>query len=424
MPDCVKVLVVGQTPPPYHGQAIMIERLLQGDFTRVQLLHVRMAFSGSGADVGRFRILKVFHLVSIILQIATQRLVNRPTILYYPPAGANRLPLYRDLVILGCTRWMFRRLVLHLHATGIAELYPHLNWFTRAWFRRVLLRPDGLIRIAHCGDDDVRLLEPRRQFVVPNGIEDEATEVLNSPYHRFVDGSDSEAIADSTQRGWRFSAQSAASTNQPSASPIRLDSAAAVATSAVCDARPLRILFIGMLRESKGLRTLLEACGALARHNVPFKLEIAGEFQSPQFAANARDLAQQLCIAEHVNYLGIVSGAAKWQAYARADLLCFPTFYEAETFPLVVLEAMSFGLPVVATRWRGIPEIVDDGATGFTVDVKDATALADRLEQLQADPGLRQRLGQAGREKFLKEFTVDRFWRRMEDVFVQTEEAA
>jgi glycosyltransferase involved in cell wall biosynthesis len=350
--------------------------------------------------------------------------VHRPTILYYPPAGANRLPLYRDLVILGCTRWMFRRLVLHLHATGIAELYPHLGCFTRAWFRRALLRPDGLIRIAHCGDEDARLLQPRRQYVVPNGIEDEAIGVLNSPSHRFADGGDSQATVDHTRRGWRSFAQPAALTSQQSAPPIGLDSAAYVATSTVCDARPLRILFIGMLRESKGLLTLLDACGALARHNVPFESEIAGEFQSPQFAANARDLAQQLCIAEHVHYLGIVSGGAKWEAYARADLLCFPTFYEAETFPLVVLEAMSFGLPVVATRWRGIPEIVDDGATGFTVDVRDATALADRLEQLHGDPALRQRLGQAGRGKFLREFTVERFWQRMEDVFVQTEEAA
>ena len=55
MPAPVKVLIVGQTPPPYHGQAIMIERLLRAPFSRVQLFHVRMDFSESIGDVGRLQ---------------------------------------------------------------------------------------------------------------------------------------------------------------------------------------------------------------------------------------------------------------------------------------------------------------------------------------------------------------------------------
>ncbi len=84
---------------------------------------------------------------------------------------------------------------------------------------------------------------------------------------------------------------------------------------------------------------------------------------------------------------------------------------------------MSFRLPVVATRWRGIPEVVDDGVTGLLVPPKDPAALADRLEQLHSDPNLRTALGEAGREKFLREFTVGRYWQRMENIFVQTAES-
>jgi mRNA-degrading endonuclease RelE of RelBE toxin-antitoxin system len=58
----IKVLVVGQTPPPFHGQAIMIERLLVARFSRLELCHVRMAFSSSIADVGRVRPGKLLHL--------------------------------------------------------------------------------------------------------------------------------------------------------------------------------------------------------------------------------------------------------------------------------------------------------------------------------------------------------------------------
>ena len=89
-------------------------------------------------------------------------------------------------------------------------------------------------------------------------------------------------------------------------------------------------------------------------------------------------------------------------------------------FGIVLVEAMSVGLPVVATRWRGIPEIVDEGQTGFLLEPHDVGAVAERLEQLQADPALREQMGAKAREKFLSEFTVGMFWQRMEQVFLET----
>ena len=123
----IKVLIVGQTPPPYHGQALMIERLVQSKFSRVQLFHVRMAFSDSIGDIGRFRFGKVLHLLNVILRIVWHRIVHGTTILYYPPAGPNRVPVYRDLIILGCTRWMFRRTVFHFHVMGVADVCRSLS---------------------------------------------------------------------------------------------------------------------------------------------------------------------------------------------------------------------------------------------------------------------------------------------------------
>jgi glycosyltransferase involved in cell wall biosynthesis len=113
----------------------------------------------------------------------------------------------------------------------------------------------------------------------------------------------------------------------------------------------------------------------------------------------------------------VLVGEAKWAAYARAEVLCLPTFFEAEALPLVVIEAMSIGLPVVATRWRGIPSLIDDSRTGYLVEVRDPEALAERLARLAADPALRAQLGTAAREKFLREYVVQRHLERMEAVF-------
>ena len=74
-------------------------------------------------------------------------------------------------------------------------------------------------------------------------------------------------------------------------------------------------------------------------------------------------------------------------------------------------------LPVVATRVGGVPELVEDGVTGFLVPPRDPDALADALQKLIADPELRRRMGQAGREKALKEFTLDRMLAETQKVY-------
>ena len=75
------------------------------------------------------------------------------------------------------------------------------------------------------------------------------------------------------------------------------------------------------------------------------------------------------------------------------------------------------GLPVVATEVGGVPELVEDGVTGFLVPPRDPDALAEALQKLIADPELRRRMGEAGREKALKEFTLDRMLHETEKVY-------
>ncbi len=400
----LKILVVGQTPPPWHGQAIMIDRLLRAPYERVRLYRVRMAFSDSIGDVGRFRLSKVFHLVSVIAQIVYHRLVHGAKVLYYPPAGPNRVPLYRDLVILLCSRWMFRRTIFHFHAGGISELYPQLSRTTQWLFRKALFDADAGIRVSHGSPPDAVALAAQQEFIVPNGIDDEWPKIEAYRMNRVGDA-ESVDIALAAFAGSRV-----VGSNQI------LSSGTSVA---VCESQPLQILFVGILRESKGLLVLIEACGQLAQRGVPFELRVVGQIQSPEFEVQVKGRIEELELQHEVEFLGPLGDDAKWRAYANADVLCLPTFYEAETFAIVLVEAMCAALPVVATRWRGIPEIVEEGKTGYLAPVRDWASIADRLEQLQADPKRRRALGLAGREKFLREYTVGKYWTRMEEVFTR-----
>jgi glycosyltransferase involved in cell wall biosynthesis len=410
MPSRVKVLIVGQTPPPHHGQSIMIKRLLRGQFTRVQLFHVRMAFSDAIGNVGRFQLTKLFHLASVIVRIIICRLIHRPSVLCYPPAGPNRVPVYRDVAILLCTRWMFRRTILYFHAGGISEIYPQLSPPMRWLFRKALFNADAAIRISQGSPNDGQLLHARAEYIVPNGIEDEF-----EMYHDAIAARNSRAACELRSR----QTATAASTSSANISVASNSSSVALAEPSIEEISPIRVLFLGILCESKGLLVLLDACGQLAARGVSFELRLAGQFASSQFKQTVMHRISELNLENRIQFLGQLNDDAKWRALSQADVLCLPTFYEAETFGLVLVEAMSFALPVVATKWRGIPEIVDDGVTGYLVEIQDPAALANRLQQLQLDPPLRQEMGIAGRTKFLSQFTAERYWQRMETVFTE-----
>jgi glycosyltransferase involved in cell wall biosynthesis len=179
------------------------------------------------------------------------------------------------------------------------------------------------------------------------------------------------------------------------------------------------ILFVGLLTPSKGVMTLLEASRRLKERGVPFHCRFMGEFASPQFRSEFERFVADHGLGGQVEVLGVLTGAAKWKAFASADIFCFPTYFESESFGVVLLEAMQFNLPIVTTRWRGTLSLVTDGDNGFLVPIQSPDEVSARLERLLRDPALRVAMGARGRERFLREYTLDRWHPRMEEVLVR-----
>jgi len=173
-----------------------------------------------------------------------------------------------------------------------------------------------------------------------------------------------------------------------------------------------------MLSESKGVLDLLDAVAGLREEGLDVRLTLMGPFESDEMEATLRGRVQESRLADYVHLPGVLQGEAKWQAFRSADIFCFPSRYESETFGLVVLEAMQFGLPVVATRWRGIPALVEDGETGLLVPIRDVGALTDALASLCRGPERARSMGAKGRESYLKHYTIDEHRRLLEDLFV------
>lgn len=154
-------------------------------------------------------------------------------------------------------------------------------------------------------------------------------------------------------------------------------------------------IFVGSEWERKGLEPVIHA---LALTN-GWDLLVVGNGDRDRY----RDMAEQLGVADAVHLFGVSRDVAP--LYQLADAFVFPSSYEA--FPLVALEAAASGLPVLATPVNGIRELVQDGANGFLIS-RQPRSIADRLNQLAADPQLRARLGRAARRAAL-----DYSWERM-----------
>lgn len=172
--------------------------------------------------------------------------------------------------------------------------------------------------------------------------------------------------------------------------------------------RGRRMLFVGRLAAAKGLPVLIEAVSIVRKRFFDVELTIAGDGPDRQ---ELQSMAQQLGLAGSIRLLGYQSQAQVRGLLAETDVFAMASF--AEGVPVVLMEAMAAGVPVVATRIAGVPELVDDGVSGLLVPPGDAASLAVGIERLLQDAALRNRFAASGRQKVGGEFNTDIESRRL-----------
>ena len=169
------------------------------------------------------------------------------------------------------------------------------------------------------------------------------------------------------------------------------------------------ILSVGRLREKKGLDTLIDACGVLRERGQAFVCEIVG-YGEEQGRLQAHIERQGL--VDHVRLVGKLPREQVIARYARAAVYVQPSRIAADGdrdgIPNVLLEAMAMGLPVVASRISGIPELVGHCHNGLLVEPDEPEALADAITQLLKQPQLCADLGRRARQTVIASFDNDR----------------
>jgi glycosyltransferase involved in cell wall biosynthesis len=354
--DMVKLLIIGQTPPPYVGQMLSIESLVSAQYRDIRVYHTRLNYSQTTEQIGKVRIRKLFHLFRVIFESSYKILRHRIDVIYYPP-GADPVPILRDIATLLVLRRFRRKLILVFHASGLCERVSSWHGVLFWLFRKAFFFPDAAIQKSSLNPPDGEFIEAGAIYTVPNGWPDQFERFRMRKAINFV--------------------------------PV--------------------ILFVGLIMEDKGVEVLIEAARLLRARGRKFRVRLVGEFTSKEYRRKLLSEVNDKGLEDCVDFCGRMIDDEKWAHYRAADIFCFPTHYGAESFGNVLVEAMMFGLPVVSTIWRGIPDIVEEGITGFLTEIKDPAAVAKRLSRLLDDEKLRTSMGQEGRERYLENFTVETY---------------
>jgi polysaccharide biosynthesis protein VpsI len=171
------------------------------------------------------------------------------------------------------------------------------------------------------------------------------------------------------------------------------------------------VLFLGRLDVNKSPDVLLRASRAVLAAEPAMHLVFGGDGVLDRYKA----VAGELGIADRCEFLGWVAGDDKERLFERAGIYCLPSKNEA--MPISVMEAMAHGLPVIATRVGGVPQLIEDGVDGLLMDVDDVEGLSGLLLGLASSPERRAELGFAGRKKIVDKFSVQASVEGLLDVY-------
>lgn len=348
-------------PPPVHGsslvgEAIKNSKVLGNNFHGSYL---NLLLSKTVRETGKAGLLKVFRFLSIWHKLFFKLVFQKPDLCYYA-LSTTGFAFMKDSMMIVLLHMFRVRTVFHLHNKGVSvnkdrRLYDSL-------YRFVFKDANVILLSEHLYYDIEKYVSPNRTYYCPNG----------------VDACDFNEAHQETRKDGFF-----------------------------------KILFLSNLIHAKGVYDLIDACAILQGKGFKFRCEFVGgegDISRIQFD----EYVERKGLSENVRYLGKKYGFSKDVIFMQSDLFVLPTHNDC--FPLVVIEAMQHGLPIISTYQGGIPDMIDDGITGYLIPQGEVSQMAGRIESLMQNPALRMEMGENGRKKYEECYTLEKFEEKMSSI--------
>lgn len=353
--DTKDVLFFLKVPPPIHGSTVMNRQVMQSAIIHNNLSSVcfPVSISKDVSDVGKFSLGKVRKILGDYTKLPAVMKKTKPKLVYFAVSPYGNA-LIKDFLFYRIIRFYRTPVVFHHHGKGVKKQGDRSALYRMLY--RSMFTNNYHICLAKELVPDIAGYTKTKPFIVPNGIADHG---VRRQYE-------------------------------------------------LLDSNKIRIVYVSNFTKSKGILVLLDAARIISQQTENFEISIIGkpyDLSQQEVEAYIKDNG----LAKYVVLRGAQYDDQKFKSIAEHDFLVFPTFYENETFGLVLTEAMQCGLPVISTREGGIPSVVDDGETGFLVEKNDSQALAGKMLQLINNPSQIRVMGVKARKKYEENFTLDKF---------------
>ena len=358
--DKPRILFITPLPPPVHGSAMVSQyikdsRLIQESF---KTDFVNLSTSRKQEEIGKRSPMKLFRFLHAYFQVFYKLVLHRYDICYLA-ITCHGIGFLKDAPFVLLCKSLGRKVIIHQHNKGMSR---YVGYRLFRWLLKQVYEDTNVILLSWKLYPDVaRIVKKEQVRICPNGIPALSDEEVNGEPHSIP-----------------------------------------------------RIFFLSNLVESKGVYVLLDACKMLMEKGVAFICHLVGA-ESKEISRNILEKEiRHRGLEGIVQYHGPQFGKGKERFFQEADIFVQPTFEDC--FPLTIIEAMQYSLPVVATSEGAIPDMVVHGETGYVCEPRNVFQLTEYLIKLLNDSELRQQMGKNGCCRYKEMFTLEAFERNLQGI--------
>ena len=354
----MNILAILQMPPPIHGTSVVNRSIKESKKINdtFDIDYLPLHFSKKIERLRKFGLLKHFKVFMYSYLIFFKLLLNKYDLVYFTLTPVGNA-FYRDILFVSIMKLFCVKRVYHLHGKGV-ETFSNVG-INNYLYKYVFSNAKIILLSERLYQDIRKYAEKEKCFFLANGIN---VERRNRPIVAY---------------------------NKD-------------------ESRSIKLLYLSTLYEQKGIIDFLAAINVLKWDcGLKVKASVAGEF-GPGFTQDEFwSIVKQYRIESEITYFGGVYGSDKQELYETSDIFVFPSHNEC--FPIVILEAMGYGLPVIATYDGAIPEIIENGTNGFLVEKYNPNEIANKIRDLTSDHMCRVGMSRANIIKFQERYTFESF---------------
>jgi glycosyltransferase involved in cell wall biosynthesis len=361
--DRAKILFILHLPPPIHGAAMVGQFIRQSERlnSSFECNYINLQTSRKLTDTGKGLFSKFFRFIALYIKVISQLLTSRND-LCYMTLNTKGAAFYKEMLVVIILKLFRQKIVYHFHNKGVSN---SPNRFIDNLLYKVAFKNTRSILTSKFLYSDIKsYVKDKDVYYCYNGI------------------------------------------------PPNSHNTISVHNKAKNPKRP-KIIFLSNMIRDKGVWVLLEACEILHRRKVDFECHFVGSWGDIT-EVEFENCVKNKKLSDKIRMHGQKIGKEKSKLLLKSNIFALPTLNDC--FPLVLLEAMQFALPIVATKEGGIPEIVKNEETGFLIPKGNSKELANKLEMLILNPRMCSEMGERGKKRFDAKFTLNQFEINLENI--------